>query len=81
MGRGKIDTTKPASKRKKKLNPQTPNDGVGAPSGNDFEVVVGTGVNYAPHQEYGTKHIAARPFLRPAFRKVVGKYLKRLKEI
>lgn len=27
---------------------------------------VGTNVQYAPHVEYGTVHMAAQPFLRPA---------------
>lgn len=31
---------------------------------------VGTNVEYAPYLEYGTRRMAARPFLRPAFEKV-----------
>lgn len=27
---------------------------------------VGTDVDYAPHVEYGTSHMAAQPYLRPA---------------
>jgi len=30
------------------------------------DVKVGTNVEYAPYQEYGTYKIAARPYLRPA---------------
>lgn len=28
---------------------------------------IGTDVDYAPHQEFGTRKMAAHPFLRPAF--------------
>jgi len=38
---------------------------------------VGTNVQYAPFVEYGTKHMAAQPFLEPAF--IEGK--RRAKEI
>lgn len=27
---------------------------------------IGTNVDYAPHVEYGTQHMAAQPFMRPA---------------
>lgn len=27
---------------------------------------IGTNVEYAPHVEYGTQHMAAQPFMRPA---------------
>lgn len=30
------------------------------------QVLVGTNLTYAPHQEYGTSKMAARPYLRPA---------------
>ena len=33
---------------------------------------VGTNVEYAPHLEYGTSRMKARPFLRPALQQVVG---------
>ncbi len=36
-------------------------------SGMIKQLIVGTDVDYAPHQEYGTKKMAARPHLRPAF--------------
>lgn len=35
----------------------------------DMEAVVGSGVPYSKHLEFGTKHIKARPHLRPAFDK------------
>lgn len=28
--------------------------------------IVGSAVHYAPHQEFGTKHMKAQPYLRPA---------------
>ncbi len=31
------------------------------------QVIIGTEVDYAPHQEYGTFKMKAQPFLRPAF--------------
>lgn len=37
-------------------------DGTGARRG----FVVGTNVHYAPHVEFGTKHMAAQPYLGPA---------------
>jgi len=36
-------------------------------------VLVGTAVEYAPYQEYGTKTMDAQPFLRPALDMVQGK--------
>lgn len=33
---------------------------------------VGTNVEYAPYLEFGTRKMAARPFMRPAVRKVFG---------
>ena len=37
---------------------------------------VGTNVHYAPHLEYGTRKMAKRPFLRPAFFNNKRKILK-----
>jgi len=34
---------------------------------NEKSVIIGTDVSYAPHLEYGTSKMKARPFLRPAF--------------
>jgi HK97 gp10 family phage protein len=33
----------------------------------EFEINIGTDVEYAPFQEFGTSRMGARPFLRPAF--------------
>ena len=45
----------------------------GQESGRDYaEVSVGTNVEYAPHQEFGTRHMAAHPFLRPAIESEKG---------
>ena len=46
-------------------------DGIGNPgtSPTEFRVVVGTNVEYAPFLEFGTKRMAARPFMRPAWDK------------
>ena len=35
--------------------------------------LVGTNVEYAPHHEYGTSKMKARPFLRPTFDENKGK--------
>jgi len=43
-----------------------PGDEVSTPMEDDT-VYIGTNVEYAQHLEYGTKHMAAQPFLRPAF--------------
>lgn len=40
------------------------------------EVVVGTNVVYAPYVELGTKHMSARPYLRPALEANMGKIRK-----
>ena len=55
-------------------------DGVGEPGRNEnrFTVVVGTNVFYGPLLEYGTRHMPARPFIRPAFDRIknrIAKYL------
>lgn len=36
------------------------------PPDDENEVLVGTAVFYGPHQEFGTVHTDAQPFLRPA---------------
>lgn len=49
-----------------------------------LEAFIGTNVEYAPHVELGTRHMDARPFLRPAaqdhgsqYRKVIHDALSR----
>lgn len=34
--------------------------------------LVGTNVNYAPHVEFGTKYMRAKPYLRPALNAALG---------
>jgi len=36
------------------------------PINRDFEVVVGSALEYAPYQEFGTRYMPAQPYLRPA---------------
>lgn len=40
--------------------------------GSSGSVVVGTNVNYAPHQEWGTEHQRGTPHVRPAVQTVDG---------
>lgn len=42
---------------------------------------IGTVAPYAPYIEFGTKHMAARPYLIPAFDEVEPKFQERLAEI
>lgn len=42
---------------------------------------VSTGVEYAPDVEYGTKHMSARPFMRPAFNQNLDKFEKNVSKI
>ena len=67
--------------------PATGDDAVGTPD-DTISVNIGTNVDYAQHQEYGTRFMDAQPFLRPAlhakkkvilrdFAKWVQEYLKR----
>lgn len=37
-------------------------------------VVIGTNVDYAPYVEYGTRHMGAQPFLRPAVRAAARRF-------
>ena len=61
MTRGKVDSSADAV------------EGVGNPRGSTlkakgrFKVVVGTNVVYGPWLEFGTRRMAARPFVRPIF--------------
>ncbi len=45
------------------------------------EVKVGTNVEYASYQEYGTSKMAARPYLRPAFDNNRQKVLDKISEV
>lgn len=47
----------------------------------DLESRAGTNLKYAPFLEFGTKHIAPRPFWNPAVDEARKKLLKQLKEI
>ncbi len=67
--------------------PASSADGVGAASENTANI--GTGVHYAPHVEYGTRKMSARPFLEPALQQnrqaiqdlMSEQFAKRLKEL
>ncbi|MFH1633279.1 MAG: HK97-gp10 family putative phage morphogenesis protein [Chloroflexota bacterium] len=50
----------------------SPQDGIGQPAKEQsrFVVVVGTNVEYGKFLELGTRHIRARPWLRPALEKM-----------
>lgn len=54
---------------KSKVKMQITDAGVGEPRGNsnEFKVVVGTNVRYAPYLEFGTRFMGRRPFLTPIF--------------
>jgi len=57
-------------------------DGVGRPSGEKgLSVVTGTNVVYAPFQEYGTRKMAAHPFVYPAYFMHKDELAKRIKKI
>ena len=47
-------------------------------SGSEYEI--GTNLEYAPFVEYGTRYMAAQPFLFPAYEKGVRDLQKRLKK-
>ncbi len=57
-------------------------DGVGQPSKIEgkFTVVVGTAVNYAPFLEFGTRRMAARPFVRPAYDRMKNRIARMIVE-
>jgi HK97 gp10 family phage protein len=46
----------------------------------DLSAMVGTNANYAEHLEFGTIHIAPRPFFEPAFEAAKPEFERRLKE-
>ncbi len=39
----------------------------------ELEGAVGTNVEYAEHQEYGTRYMDAQPYLRPAVDEIAGR--------
>lgn len=51
--------------RSRPRSPANQDESVSTP-GNIWTLHVGSNVNYAEYVEYGTKHIAAQPYLRPA---------------
>jgi len=56
-------------------SPAKSEDGVGQPGGGakEFIVVIGSNVEYAIPQEYGTSTQSGHPYLRPALEKNKGK--------
>ncbi len=73
--RGSITHATKAEGRSAVTAPARQRDAVHRPS-SKFEVWIGTNVEYAPHVEYGTKKMTARPYMRPALdnnRKLVRK--------
>lgn len=47
---------------------------------NDLTLRVGSNVEYAVYQEYGTKRTAAQPFMRPAYEVVKEKSVEEVKK-
>ena len=43
--------------------------------------IIGTNVEYAPYQEFGTYKMAAHPFMRPAIENHVAEYVKIAKQV
>lgn len=44
-----------------------------------LNIKVGSGLEYAPYQEFGTRNMAAQPFLRPAVEIVRGRSIEEVK--
>ena len=63
-------------------NKAKPGDGIKQPASksNEFTVVIGTNVDYAIAQEYGTSRQSGKPYLRPALAKNLSKIKQMLKE-
>lgn len=47
----------------------------------ETSAVIGAAAEYAPHLEFGTVHIAARPFMGPAFEAAKEDFEQALKEL
>lgn len=48
---------------------------------NENTEIIGTDVEYAPYQEFGTYKMAAHPFLRPAIENHVKEYVQIAKQV
>ena len=65
-------TTQSSSEGTSPKSPATSSDVIQKPQ-DAMEVIVGTPVEYGPHIEFGTIHMDAQPFLRPALQLAQGK--------
>lgn len=79
-GRLRASITTRSTKESSKAGPEAlASDIIAAPT-NDNEVFVGTAVDYAWWQEFGTQRMDAQPFLRPALDLARGKTLTIVEE-
>ena len=76
--RGSVSFSADGGAVEKIESPATAKDGVHVSNKN--EAVVGTNVEYAPYQEYGTSKMSAKEFLRPALDENVNEISNRMKE-
>lgn len=67
-------TTAAQDKQTRPQSPATGADAIQVPR-EEGEVYVGTAVEYGPHVEFGTIHMDAQPFLRPALELALGHVL------
>lgn len=49
-------------------------------SSDEHEAIIGTDVEYAPYQEFGTRNMRANPYLRPAAGGHTNEYKEIIKE-
>jgi HK97 gp10 family phage protein len=47
----------------------------------NLEVIIGPTTEYAPHNEFGTVYMAARPFMTPAVTSVRGNFERAVKQV
>lgn len=73
--RGSITTQTRHGEGTETVAPATSGDKVAAPREQDVLAVVGSAVDYAPWQEFGTVRTDAQPFLRPALALAKGQEL------